>query len=109
MAKDRAEKLRAGLQSISSGAKKANLGSLLNPTEAGVQEQPQQKSAKASKYGRLCAVVNKELQAKLQAIAKQNSLTFKEVLEQAMAKAVESYEAKYGEITPSEDKEVKLF
>ena len=87
MSTKREKALKDGLQQISTGGGFAGLirGAASAPT-----------------YGRLCAVVNIELQRKLQEIAHRNSLTFKEVLEQAMSKAVAAYEEKNGVILLSD-------
>lgn len=68
-------------------------------TPAEVQVTPTAAPTTESKlYGRMCAVVNTTLQAKMQEIARRNNLTFKDVLEAAMDKAVQAYEAKFGEV-----------
>lgn len=108
MSKAKREKaLKDGLQSISAGGGFAGL--ITGAAAPTTQEQaPQPKIAKqagtasAPIYGRLCAVVNIELQRKMQVIAHRHSLTFKEVLEQAMSKAVAAYEEKNGVITLSD-------
>jgi hypothetical protein len=99
--------LQQGLQSMSS--KSGGFAGLITGAAAPTQEQaPQPKVAKqagtasAPTYGRLCAVVNVELQRKMQVIAHRHSLTFKEVLEAAMSKAVAAYEEKNGEILLSD-------
>lgn len=75
---------------------------LFQPTTK--QEQPPRQ------YGRMCAVVNTSLQAKLQEIAHLHKLTFKEVLEAAMQYAVDKYEHDHGRIsTPETPKGGKLF
>lgn len=83
-------KLKEGLENINSG--NSGISGLIKSST------PEQSP---SKYGRMCAVVNIELQLKLQEIAHRNRLTFKQVLEEAMAKAVQAYEAKNGEIQVS--------
>lgn len=89
--------LKAGVSNI---RKVGGFNSLLTDTTAAPvqKEQEQTKSSTPSVYGRMCAVVNTTLQAKLQEIARSNNLTFKEVLEQAMEKAVQAYEEKHGEV-----------
>ena len=108
MSKAKREKaLKDGLQSISAGG---GFAGLIKGAATTAQEQaPQPKVAKqagtasAPTYGRLCAVVNIELQRKMQEIAHRHSLSFKEVLEQAMSKAVAAYEEKNGEILLADD------
>lgn len=112
MSSKREKALRAGLQSISAGAGKAEgLAGLFAPTSEaqGTTKAPKAGAgtAAAPSYGRLCAVVNIELQRKMQEIAHRHSLSFKEVLEQAMSKAVAAYEEKYGEILLSDAKDSK--
>lgn len=113
MSSKREKALRAGLQSISAGAGKAEgLAGLFTPTSEAQNKAPKAAergtaTAAAPTYGRLCAVVNIELQRKMQEIAHRHSLSFKEVLEQAMSKAVAAYEEKYGEILLSDAKDSK--
>lgn len=113
--------LSEGLQSINRGGGFAGLlrntsvqgtsaGAPIQQEESGVSEQPKQRRGRkpnpdSASYSRMCAVVNTELQRKLQEIASKHGLLFKEVLEEAMRKAVEAYEAKYGEIELPEDKQ----
>ena len=115
--------LSEGLQSINRGG---GFKGLIQPTEKATASapsaEPKQQSVAvtgkkrgrkpnpdSSSYSRMCAVVNIELQAKLQEIAHRNSLSFKEVLEQAMEKAVEAYETKYGEIELPQGQDRELF
>lgn len=105
MSNKREKALKDGLQSINSGSGFAGLLKGAAPTAAAPTDRAQAKAPKeevAPLYGRMCAVVNIELQRKLQEIAHRNSLSFKEVLEQAMSKAVAAYELKNGEITLSD-------
>ena len=101
MSTKREKALKDGLQQISTGGGFAGLirGAASAPQ---TEQAPKAKGASAPTYGRLCAVVNIELQRKLQEIAHRNSLTFKEVLEQAMSKAVAAYEEKNGVILLSD-------
>ncbi len=102
MSTKREKALKDGLQQISTGGGFAGLirGAASAPQ---TEQAPKAKqAASAPTYGRLCAVVNIELQRKLQEIAHRNSLTFKEVLEQAMSKAVAAYEEKNGVILLSD-------
>lgn len=57
---------------------------------------------RADGYRRTSMIVNIELAAKLKEIAFRESLTEKDVLEAAMRKAVESYEAKNGKVVPTD-------
>lgn len=109
MSSKREKALKDGLQSISAGGGFAGLitgaaptAQVQSTTEAPKAAGKGSKTAAAPSYGRLCAVVNIELQRKMQEIAHRHSLTFKEVLEQAMAKAVAAYEEKNGVITLSD-------
>lgn len=90
--------LKAGVKNIKAGG----FSALLRDTTAAPQEkaQPQEvvQATDGKQYGKMCAVVNTTLQAKLQEIARRNNLTFKEVLEAAMDKAVQAYEGKFGEV-----------
>lgn len=100
-AKDKREQiLRNGLQSISAGGGFAGLiqGNTTSAPEKKSQTKSKAQEGAASAYGRMCAVVNIELQRKMQEIAHRHSLSFKEVLEQAMSKAVAAYEEKNGVI-----------
>ena len=120
---NRKSALSEGLQSINRGG---GFKGLIQPTEKATASapsaEPKQQSVAvtgkkrgrkpnpdSSSYSRMCAVVNIELQAKLQEIAHRNSLSFKEVLEQAMEKAVEAYETKYGEIELPQGQDRELF
>ena len=105
MSKTKREKaLKDGLQSISAGGGFAGLIKGAAPTAQAqsTTQAPRAGTAAAPTYGRLCAVVNIELQRKMQEIAHRHSLSFKEVLEQAMSKAVAAYEEKNGVITLSD-------
>ncbi len=106
--KNKKSALQQGLQSINRGG---GFRGLIQPTEEKASAAPQQSSVSdggkrrgrkpnpdSASYSRMCAVVRKDLQAKLQEIASKHGLLFKEVLEEAMAKAVAAYEKKYGEI-----------
>lgn len=59
-------------------------------------------------YRRTSMIVNVELAAKMKEIAFREAMTEKEVLEQAMRLAVESYEKKYGVLVPT-DRNRELF
>ena len=113
--KNKKSALQQGLQSINRGG---GFRGLIQPTEEKASAAPKQSSVSdggkrrgrkpnpdSASYSRMCAVVNTELQRKLQEIASKHGLLFKEVLEEAMRKAVEAYEAKYGEIELPEDKQ----
>jgi len=102
MSTKREKALRDGLQSISKGKVSTGFAGLITPTAKAQAGQAPTGTASAPTYGRLCAVVNIELQRKLQEVAHRNSLTFKEVLEQAMSKAVAAYEEKNGVILLSD-------
>ena len=94
--------LKAGVGRISAGGFNALVRGTApatpqeqTPAEVQVTAAP---TTESKEYGRMCAVVNTTLQAKMQEIARSNNLTFKEVLEAAMEKAVQAYEAKFGEV-----------
>ena len=110
--------LQQGLQSINRGG---GFKGLIQPTDGKASAQEPQSSVSdggkrrgrkpnpdSASYSRMCAVVNTELQRKLQEIASKHGLSFKEVLEEAMGKAVAAYEKKYGEIElPTDNKQAK--
>lgn len=98
----REKALKDGLQSISRGAGFTGLLRGTAPTAQTEGGKVAKTADAAPTYGRMCAVVNIELQRKLQEIAHRNSLSFKEVLEQAMSKAVAAYEEKNGVILLSD-------
>ena len=105
MSSKREKALKDGLQSISGERAKGFAGLIAPTSEAKATAQAPQApkgAASAPAYGRMCAVVNIELQRKMQEIAHRNSLSFKEVLEQAMSKAVAAYEEKNGVILLSD-------
>ncbi len=94
--------LKAGVGRISAGGFNALVRGTATPQEQAHTEAQvtptAAPTAESKQYGRMCAVVNTTLQAKMQEIARSNNLTFKEVLEAAMEKAVQAYEAKFGEV-----------
>lgn len=60
------------------------------------------RESKTKGYGRTCIVINEEKLAKIKEIGFRETLTLKEIFEAMMDNLIKTYEAKHGEIIPSD-------
>lgn len=60
------------------------------------------RESKTKGYGRTCIVINEEKLAKIKEIGFRETLTLKEIFEAMMDNLIKTYEAKHGEITPTD-------